>query len=197
MKSEPNPDLAKPWRAMENEVASLNRLFLAPLGFSQDSESMTKQFSGILLEACANTGTTSYYSGKGLFWYQMYEGIIHGLIIFGGLVHVLGFKGRLANLTVWLCYELGMVLELITYGPIYFWVISLMCFGAFFPSALSLTFVPSSAVQFLALGFMTHHHIGYVLDTWGSYQILRVWGCTPGFAEDTKPATKKKKSKKS
>lgn len=176
LRSESDPTRATPWRAMENEVATINRLFLLPLGFKQDSSSLCLEFANILLEFSSSTGTGEWYSGYLIFWYQMYEGIIHGLIILGAIVYVSGCKGKLADMVVYVGYEWGMVLELVTYGPLYFWVISVMWIGSFYPSLIGLSFVPSTTVQALATGFGTHHHAGYILDTWGTYQIAKVWG---------------------
>lgn len=182
MLSTADPKEARPERAMENEVSTLNELFLEPLGFEQSAANLTAEFGSIISSWCGSTGTGQLFNnGELLFWYQIYEGTIHGLIIVGALVHLFGLtqKNKYTELVVFWCYEVGMILELATYGPSYFWIISVMFVGAWCPSFAGLPIVPGNAVKALATVFATHHHIGYCLDTWGCFQICKAWGLTP------------------
>merc|ERR1719453_1231135 len=105
--SDPNPENAKPLRAMENEIATLNTMFLQPLGFAQDSISLTEEFSKIMQDWSGSTGSAAFFDdGKLLFWFQIYEGIIHGLIIVGALLHLFKVKGQRASRAIFWCYEM-------------------------------------------------------------------------------------------
>ncbi len=184
MWSDSNPENAEPLRAMENEIATLNAMFLRPLGFTQDNLSLTQEFSKIMQDWSSNTGSTTFFdNGKLLFWFQIYEGTIHGMIIVGSLLHLLKAKGKWVETAIFWLYEMGMVLELITYGPSYFMTITVMLVGAFFPALLGIhSVVPGASAQALAVVFCTHHHVGYCLDTWGTFQICQAWGLTPSYA---------------
>eukprot|EP01043_Picozoa_sp_COSAG02_P068475 COSAG02_NODE_11387_length_1733_cov_8.089351_2_plen_163_part_00 len=131
-----------------------------------------------------NTGSTTFFdNGKLLFWFQIYEGTIHGMIIIGALLHLCKVRGKWVETAIFWLYEMGMVLELITYGPSYFLTITVMLIGAFFPWSLGITSViPGPSAQALAVVFCTHHHVGYCLDTWGTFQICQAWGLTPSYA---------------
>ena len=115
---------------------------------------VTKSFAG-------SSGTGMFFqNGELLFWFQIYEGIIHGLIIIGSLVHLFGIQGKIAEKTVFWCYEVGMILELVTYGPAYFWVITIMLVGSFVPAAVGMSFTVGPSVRAMATIFCTHHHVG-------------------------------------
>eukprot|EP00416_Gambierdiscus_australes_P026763 CAMPEP_0171081344 /NCGR_PEP_ID=MMETSP0766_2-20121228/16435_1 /TAXON_ID=439317 /ORGANISM="Gambierdiscus australes, Strain CAWD 149" /LENGTH=314 /DNA_ID=CAMNT_0011538639 /DNA_START=51 /DNA_END=995 /DNA_ORIENTATION=+ len=183
-KSSGSPETASPVRAMENEVPTLNRLFLLPLGFTQDDASLTAEFGRILEEFAGVSGTSVLIAnGSLIFWYQLYEGIIHIAITFGALVFLFRkcFRNdsKIPEFFVFWFYEMGMLLELVTYGPSYFWTISAMFLGAFFPSLyIKTALVIGPSVKALATLFCLHHHVGYCLDTWGTYQIMQAWCLT-------------------
>lgn len=193
--SETDPTNAKPERAMENEVHTLNVMFLQPLGFQQSSESMVQELGTIMKTFASATDSSMFFqNGELLFWFQIYEGIIHFMIIVGSIVHLTGMQGKTAEAVVFWLYEMGMILELVTYGPAYFWLISVMWIGALWPGLLGIATLPGPSVQMMATIFATHHHVGYCLDTWGCFQITQAWGLTPQYLRNEAPAQKPIKS---
>lgn len=76
--------------------------------------------------------------GEPFYYYQLFEGINHGLLVLGSLFVLYagrgndattffgtGMFGKFAKFCVIFLYEIGIVAELLLYGPQYFWMLTL------------------------------------------------------------------------
>jgi len=199
-----DPNAADPSRAMEMEVAALRDMFLVPFGVTESAESLTSQFSAILqggskdamndpnMNILVRTQAAMMTNGGFLYWYQIFEGTNHLQITLGTLVYLLRpAPSKMTDTAVFWLYELGQVLQLVMYGPSYFWAITYMFMAAWFPSTVGMTVVPGMAVKGLATVFCLHHHLGYVVDQAATYQSGTAWGITWANKRDEPKAEKK------
>ena len=122
-----DPRDARPERAMEHEIDNLNNALLRPLGITEDSSELLQDMNSSM----SLFDGTIIRNGEILYWYQIGEGTVHAMIIVGVLLHA--FKPTMRN-SIFFFYEIGTVLEVVIYGPLYFWTISTLWACAQIPS---------------------------------------------------------------
>jgi len=154
------PENSPPERALMMEVDTLRNL----LGLQDSTEGMVSD----MRESLKVFDSTPFQDGAVLFWYQIFEGTVHAMIILGTLLHFIKPNQRLF---VWFMFEVGTMLELVIYGPSYFWVISTMWFNVWFGSLP----LQTTGIYVLSTFFMLNHHTTYIIDTWGCINIVKIW----------------------
>lgn len=154
------PENSPPERALIMEVDTLRNL----LSLQDNTEEMVID----MRESLKVFDNTPFQDGAVLFWYQIFEGTVHAMIILGTLMHFIKPSQRLF---VFFMYEVGTILELVIYGPSYFWVISTMWFNVWFGSLPLRT----RGIYILSTFFTINHHTTYVIDTWGCINIVKIW----------------------
>lgn len=120
--------------------------------------------------------------GSEFWWYQMFEGINHGIICIGSLIVLFAatkhFKNHSISRLVLVLYEYAMIAELIVYGPQYFWMLSSNFLGVTFNSSYGLDTSEGKAICLASFFIVLLHHLGYWVDTWASWEIAVAWGWT-------------------
>merc|ERR1711998_242321 len=170
-------------RALEQEFTFLVNSFVKPL-FPSINHSLLLSAYLEGQDAMMNvvTGATLSHPDFGceFWWYQMFEGINHGIIVVGSLLVIFPSYFDLKNQTIsdlvlWL-YEWAMIAELIVYGPQYFWILSGNLFSCIFANPHGLSTLEGKATLLAACCITTTHHIGYWIDTYSSWEICKAWG---------------------
>lgn len=192
--SETDLSTMTPNRALENEVSTLCTTVLLPMGVDVDVAQLTKDY-GDLINSVAQTGgpgaeTFGYdwsvmYNGQFFYFYQIAEGITHLSICIGALMYMSKYRDNFDASIFWL-YEVGMIVEWIVYGPIYFWALT----GAWIMSFSS----TNPTLKFLSFIFMGMHHLGYIVDSWSCHEVARNWRATWKNSNSTKALANKEKA---
>ncbi len=163
-----DPSDARPERAMEHEIDNLNNVVLRPMGIKEDSFELLQDMNSSM----SLFDGTIIRNGEVLYWYQIGEGTVHAMIILGVILHV--FKPTMRN-SIFFFYEIGTVLEVIIYGPLYFWTISALWACVQIPSMCAVTQFKTFGVKFISTMLMSFHHTTYVIDSWSLLTIMKVW----------------------
>lgn len=201
-------------RPLETEFDMLVNSYVKPIFPTANSTTLLESYvtgQNHAINEVADFVLADRKFGSEFWWYQMFEGINHGIICVGALLVIFAAKKHLQNKTmskmILFSYEYAMIAELIVYGPQYFWMLSINLFNMTFNSPYGLETSEGQAIVLASFFIVVCHHLGYWVDTWASWEIAVAWGwttenplnicklCSSG-QKDKKGKKKSKKGKK-